>query len=128
MSESRGEAIARRMSALGMKPTDVMRYGEKIDKKVHRNQVSKATKSDGGVSDGVYDRIELVLDRFEKEIGGSDRPQTSAADEPKNDLVEFRLTGNFGVDVVVRGPVSDLAELEAAVERLMGRMGESGVK
>ena len=34
-------------------------------------------------------------------------------------LMEFEVTGDFGVRVVVKGPVSDAAALEAAVARLV---------
>jgi hypothetical protein len=37
-------------------------------------------------------------------------------------VVEFRVSGNFGVDVVVRGPVRDLPALEASVNRILSRM------
>jgi hypothetical protein len=36
--------------------------------------------------------------------------------------VEFRVSGNFGVDVVLKGPVDDLPAMEAAVNRLVERM------
>lgn len=113
------------MLALGLKPTDVMRYSDKIGKRVHRNQVSQAIKPDSSLSDGVYDRIELVLDRFEDEVGAA---TPEAVKSPNEGLVEFRLSGNFGVDVVVSGPVSDLAELEAAVGRLLSQMGDTPPK
>jgi hypothetical protein len=52
---------------------------------------------------------------------GMDMPD---ADEAPNelDLVEFQVAGNFGVRVVVKGPVRDRRELEETVMRLIGRM------
>lgn len=58
--------------------------------------------------------IEAALAEIEEETGH---------DEPADEgMVTFRLSGNFGVDVVVQGPVTNLSELEASVERLVQSM------
>jgi DNA-binding Lrp family transcriptional regulator len=65
----------------------------------------------GAASDATYERIEAWFDRFEEEIGDEGGPESG--------IVEFRIAGNFGVDVIVKGPVSNIAELEAAVQKLI---------
>lgn len=58
-----------------------------------------------------------ALDAFEEETGG---PYDEAVPESRH--VTFRLSGNFGIEVTVEGPVESLPELEASVERLIAKM------
>lgn len=116
----RARALTNRIAALGLSGRELAAQSG-----VARGTVSKALGGTAGR--GTYDRLEKFLGDLDHEMT-SDAPTPVAPDvpeTPRNDLVEFRLTGNFGVDVVVRGPVSDLAEIEAAVTRLMARMGSS---
>lgn len=62
-------------------------------------------------------KVDKALTRLEHEMGMDD-PDT----DPEDGVVEFRVTGNFGVDVVVKGPVRDLAALEESVGRILSRM------
>lgn len=39
--------------------------------------------------------------------------------DPSDDLVEFVIEGNFGVRAVVKGPLRDMDELQAAVSKLI---------
>ena len=112
----RAKALTRQMNALGLSGRELATQSG-----VARGTVSKALE--GKAARGTYERLEKFLSDLDREMT-SDAPK-SEADEPNNGLVEFRLSGNFGVDVVVRGPVSDLAELEASVGRLLSQMGES---
>lgn len=41
---------------------------------------------------------------------------------PEDDLVEFTVEGNFGVRAVVKGPIRDLDQLQAAVSKLISGM------
>jgi predicted transcriptional regulator len=59
-----------------------------------------------------------TLERLERDEFGE--PKTN----DNSDLVEFEVAGNFGVRVVVKGPVRDRAELEESVLRLISRMQE----
>lgn len=64
--------------------------------------------------------VAAALSGLEYEMG-MDIP--TADDRPNElDLVEFEVAGNFGVRVVVKGPVRDRAALEETVLRLIGRM------
>lgn len=84
-----------------------------------RTTLAAAEAGDPRTMDLTYTRIENWLDNFEAETG---------IDEATEDeFVEFRLSGNFGVDVVVKGPVSNLSELEESVSRLLEQMhGDHG--
>lgn len=42
--------------------------------------------------------------------------------DPSEGLVEFRVSGAFGVQAVVRGPITDIDALQAAVSRLIAGM------
>lgn len=69
------------------------------------------------VRDTTLAKVRSALDRLEEEIGMELDDRDGNGRE-----VEFRVRGNFGVDVVVRGPVEDIAALEASVARLVGKM------
>jgi len=60
-----------------------------------------------------------TLSDLEHEMG-MDEPDPSRRAEPN--LIEFEVTGDFGVRVVVKGPVENAAELEASVARLIRDM------
>jgi transcriptional regulator with XRE-family HTH domain len=64
-------------------------------------------------------KIGAALDRLEEE-GGTHAVDPAA--EPSLHLIEFEVTGNFGVRVVVKGPVEDAREIEASVARLVRDM------
>jgi len=128
--ETRGEAIIRRRKELG----SISQHGfakwmaEQADlidmpiKHVRRETLINAEKDDPGVEDETYDRINWWLDRFERATEGME----NVAEEPdQGHFVTFQLSGNFGVDVTVKGPVENLAELEAAVEKLLRGMRDS---
>lgn len=42
--------------------------------------------------------------------------------DPTDELVEFRVSGAFGVQAVVRGPIRDIDALQAAVSKLIAGM------
>lgn len=79
-----------------------------------RATLTAAEAGEERTTDLTYMRVENWLTEFEAETG--------ANDPPSDDLVEFRLSGNFGVDVVVKGPVANLAELEGSIARLLREM------
>lgn len=108
-----GEDIKRRRAALGM---SVSKLAEAA--KIDRGRLSALEAGDSSVRASTIGAVESALDRLEAEIG---MDQPSAVRDP-GDYVEFRLSGNFGVDVVVRGPVRDMDALEQQVERLLREM------
>lgn len=42
--------------------------------------------------------------------------------DPSDELVEFRVSGAFGVSAVVRGPIRDIDALQAAASKLIADM------
>lgn len=105
-NETRGHAIKARRLAHGIKSARAFAQATKVD----REAIARA--EDGLGSEQTYERLEAWLDRFEEETG---------SDEPSDpQLVTFRLTGVYGVrDVVISGPVENIAELQTAVENLL---------
>jgi transcriptional regulator with XRE-family HTH domain len=65
-------------------------------------------------------RMDEALTRLEAEVGVQQEPEVAKVDQPH--LIEFEVTGDFGVRVVVKGPVENAAELEASVARLIRDM------
>lgn len=107
-TESSGEAIKRRRSALGV---TVKALAERAG--VDRGRLA-AIEDGASARDATIGAIEKALTALEEELSGP-------YDESPR-LVTFRLSGDFGVDLVVEGPVDNLAELEESVERLIQRM------
>lgn len=67
-------------------------------------------------------RIERALSKLEEEVGFSAPPPTPGA---ADDLIEFRVEGVYGARaIIVKGPVRDIAELEASVDRIMRRLAQ----
>lgn len=63
------------------------------------------------------DAVVAALDRLEEEMG-IDAP--APGQESKPGMVRFEVTGVYGAEaLVVEGPVDSIAELEAAVDRIM---------
>jgi len=82
--------------------------------RTYLGQVLKGQKEASGTYLG---KVAAALDRFEKEIG-----EDTPAREQSGDMVEFEVSGNLGVKVIVKGPVRDRAELEETVLRLVSRL------
>lgn len=108
--EELGRAIQRRRLALGMEIQDLAEEAN-----VDRGRLS-AWEKGARARDSSIAQVLRTLDRLEEEMGGP-------YDADKN-VVTFRLRGNFGVDVTLAGPVSNLDELEASVTRLLKSMGD----
>ena len=104
-----GEAIKTRRKALGV---TVKALAERAG--VDRGRLA-AIEDGASARTSTIGAIERALSDLEEEMGGP-------YDKPDRGLVTFRLSGNFGVDVVVQGPVENLDELEEKVERLIQRM------
>lgn len=64
-------------------------------------------------------KIERALNRLEEEAGIDAPPPVWAAPDPEK-VVEFRVEGVMGVQsIVVKGPVSDIKELEGSIARIL---------
>ena len=107
---SRGSAIRARLDALGISDREFER-----ESGVSRGTLGRAIADDPRTTAATYLGIEAWLDRREERNRGLPA-------EPH--IVTFRLSGNFGVDIVISGPVENLSELEAAVERLVRGVGQ----
>lgn len=82
---------------------------------IDRGALSDIERGIATPRDSTLFHIDRALDAFEEETSG---PYDTAGDQ----LVTFRMSGNFGVDVTVSGPVENLAELEESVGRLLQRI------
>lgn len=109
----RADAIKQRLAAIGISQRA---FADKAD--IDRKTLANAIEADPRVRMQNLDRIEAALTALEQEFGMDD--DAPAARRPGT--VEFRVTGNFGVDVVVQGPVENLHELEESVARLIEKM------
>jgi transcriptional regulator with XRE-family HTH domain len=117
VNAERGKEIKRRRVALGM---NVKALAERAG--IDRGRLSKLEAGDPSVRETTIGAVEAALTRLEVEMGYD----TPAAVSVTDDLIEFRVSGNFGVDVVVKGPVRDMDALERSVERLIRRMEQKG--
>lgn len=103
-----GGAIRARRAALGL---SVKALAERAG--VDRGRLA-AIEEGASARSATIGALESTLSRLEEEMGG---PYDS-----EHGLVTFRLRGNFGIDVTLQGPVDNLDELEASVERLLAKM------
>ena len=109
-----GDRVRARRERLGMSKSDLA-----AEAKVNRNTLA-AIEAGESFNRTTLAKIERALTVLEEEAGiDSPEPRRAPGGE---DLIEFRLSGNFGVDVVVKGPIRDRAELEAAVAHLIREM------
>lgn len=117
VSEQTGERIQQRRARLGMSVRELAtRAG------VDRGRLAALEKGEGQARATTIALVETALDQLEAEMGYDESDKIATEDES---VVEFRVTGNFGVDVVVRGPVRDMAALEDSVGRLIARMSSN---
>ena len=111
----RGQRIQQRLDALRM---TARQFNEQTG--LSRDTLRKAIAGDPSVRANTYEQIETKLDGFEKQAEGFEGLKGRS---PEDDLIEFELSGNFGVRVVVKGPIRDAEALEASVARLIREMG-----
>ena len=114
----RGQRIQARLDALGM---TARQFQERTG--VSRDTLRKAIAGGSSVRPNTYDLIESKLDQFERQAEGFEGLK---GQRPEDDLIEFELSGNFGVRVVVKGPIRDQAALEESVARLIREMRSEG--
>ena len=115
---TRWHAIEQRYLRLGItSQRDLERATNSVDMAVSRAAIMKAGQ--GKASDGTYARLEAALDKIEHEMT-SEAEELAEAVVTEAGMVTFDLRGVFGAEsVTVKGPVKNLAELEAAVEKLL---------
>ena len=113
-AEDSGDSIRTRRERLGMSVRALAKEAG-----VDRSRISLVEEG-GEISSTVRRAIVAALDRLEDEVSGP-------YDESR-DVVTFRLKGNFGVDVTLQGPVSNIDDLEASVTRLIKSMGDPSAR
>lgn len=109
--ERRGQVVDRRMRNLGMKAKDLAAVAG-----ASRSLLYRVLRDDDGVREESYRLFERTLDRIEHEHGHGG-PDVVASTE--QGLIEFEVSGDFGVRVVVKGPIENAAQLEEQVARLI---------
>lgn len=114
-SGGRGHAIKMRMDALGWGATDLQR-----ESGLSRSQVYRVLEDAPNVSAKSYAAAEGALRRAEE---GAEPAGLVVTEQG---FVEFEVTGDFGVRVVVKGPIENVPELERSVARLIRDIRASG--
>lgn len=120
MSSSDGEEIRRRRKRIGLS----------ISELAQEAGISRDTLSDlesgknPNPRESTVDKLDATLTKLEGESG----LDTPAATSDPHGLIEFEVKGDFGVSVVVRGPVEDADELQRSVVRIIRdiRSGSTG--
>lgn len=108
-----GDDVNARRTAIGMSVSA-------LAKRAGVDRGSLAALEEGRtVRDTTEAAVLRTLAELEHEMG-MDVPAPRQPAQPH--LMEFEVTGDFGVRIVVKGPVEDAAELEASVARLIRDM------
>jgi transcriptional regulator with XRE-family HTH domain len=108
-----GDEVSARRLAIGMSVSALAKRAG-----VDRGSLSKLEEG-GVVRDTTEAAVLQALAEIEHEFGID---PTAKPERPGPHLIEFEVTGDFGVRVVVKGPVENAAELEASVARLIRDM------
>lgn len=112
---SSGAEMARRRTRLGMTINHLAK-----ESGVDRETITKLEKGGGRHRDSTIGALLSTLSRLEHEMG-VDLPAASS-DLAAEGLVEFAISGSFGVSIIMKGPVKNVAEMEAAASRLVEKM------
>lgn len=103
--DDRGAAIQRRIEALGVGDREWHAMTG-----IARSTLHRAIRNDPGTKNSTYVAIEAYLDKLEARNAGR-TVAIPAPSLPPEGMIEFDITGDFGVHVVVKGPVTDAAEV-----------------
>jgi predicted transcriptional regulator len=109
-----GSEIQRRRTALGLDVRELARPA-----KVDRATLTAVERGTNQPRPATLRAILLVLDQLEHED-----PEVPD-DEPTARIVTFRLESPDGIQVTVKGPVEDLADLQASAAALLAQMQRS---
>ena len=116
--ERRGQVVDRRMRSLGMKAKDLATVAG-----ASRSLLYRVLRDEEGVREESYRVFENALDRIEREHGHGGPDAVLSTEQG---LIEFEVTGDFGVRVVVKGPIENAVELERSVARLIRDIRDTG--
>lgn len=111
-----GAALRARRKSLGLTGVALAKLAE-----VNREHLSAVERERKQPTDEWLRRVELAMDRYEHETG-QDEPEAEPEPRDAPELIEFEVSGDFGVRVVVKGPIQSASELEASVARLVREM------
>lgn len=115
-----GRRIKERRTRLGMHVIDLAERAG-----IDRGRLAEIEKGKAAnTRDTTIARIERALDALEHEmsIDVDLPPGVRRVGDPAEGIVEFTVEGNFGVRAVVKGPISDLDQLQEAVAKLIAGM------
>lgn len=115
--DTSGRTVRERRNRLGMSQAEL---GDEAG--VNRDTIGALEKGEG-VRFSTVRAVSDALDRLEAETASPPDPEDERDDAH---VMEFEVSGDFGVRVVVRGPVNDAEALEASVTRLVRNIRESG--
>lgn len=110
-----GQRIEERRLRLKLNKSELAREAD-----VHRDTLADI-EAGKGFQAATLAKIDDTLTRLEEEAGLNVDPRR----EPETSMIEFEVSGDFGVKVVVRGPVGDADALERSVERLVRNIREA---
>lgn len=86
---------------------------------VHKDTLADWERGRRNPNPDTVQAVLAALDRIEEEMG-IDEPVPPPATKAAPGMVRFEVTGVYGADaLVVEGPVESIAELEAAIDRIM---------
>jgi DNA-binding Xre family transcriptional regulator len=115
---TRGRALKQRMIEHKMNPS-------RLAKEFGVSRTNVYAIFNGTAGEIAYDQMEAWFARLDAKVG-ADVPAELApgeVSEPvQHDHVTIRLTGNFGVDATVEGPVEDIDALKQAAKELLREM------
>lgn len=104
------------------------RVGMSIGDLAEAAEVSRDTLSDlelgkKGYRNTTLGKVVATLERIERETGLDELPEDARRiGDPDSDLIEIRVEGNFGVRVVVKGPVRNLDALQETASKAIADM------
>jgi hypothetical protein len=116
--DDRGSAIGRRFEALGISDRD-WHATTGIDRKTLRRAIANGSNA------STYTAIEAWLDKLEARNAGAPVAIPAQA-KSSEDLIEFDISGDFGVHVVVKGPVRDADVLRRQAAELIREIRGQG--
>jgi transcriptional regulator with XRE-family HTH domain len=85
---------------------------------IDRDTLKRVEDGRDGVRELTLSAIDRALSELEQEIGMDDP-------DPESSVVRFTVRGVYGAEaIVVEGPVANIADLEASVDRIMRRLNQ----
>jgi transcriptional regulator with XRE-family HTH domain len=118
VTEDVGRRIKERRTRIGM-PVKALAERAGVDRgRLAAIEAGSATN----VRPATIGAIERALDVLEVQMGIVEHEPTVGAErigEPEDDLVEFIIEGTDGIRAIVKGPVRNMDELQAAARKLI---------